>query len=35
LFKTATIRFGSIEKSIQKTFYYVNNSRGPPKSLCF
>jgi len=35
LFKTATIRFAIIEKSIQKTFYNVNNSRGPPTNICF
>lgn len=35
LFKAAIIRFGIIEKSIQKTFFYVNNSRGPPMNICF
>lgn len=35
LFKTATIRFALIHKSLQKQFNHHHSTRGPPVYLCF
>jgi hypothetical protein len=35
LFKTATVRFALIQKSLQKQFNHLHNTRGPPANICF